>query len=163
MMAPPQAPNPVMEINLADWDGASDCWMHSPYGPFVDPMAQLDRLGWTKPVAMAEWSARSCQSLVRIEAEGQSYWVEPDASPETQLAWLNLVLETARQHNFTFVIWSFLQDYSPLPKWVVDQGVIDPWFHGVINTWACSGLLTSDDQPKPAVLDAWMEGLPPSP
>lgn len=159
MMAPPELTPPILELNQADWDGQAACWMHAPYGPFVDPIEQLDRLGWTKPVAVAEWSARSCRTLVRVDAQDQSYWAAPDANPETEAFWMTLVLDAARARHFPFVVWSFLEDYDVVPKWTVDQNVLDPWFHGVINGWTCSGLLTRDDQPKPGITEVWRSGM----
>jgi outer membrane protein assembly factor BamB len=159
MMAPPGADTPVLELSQADWDGVAPCWMHAPYGPLADPMPRLDALGWSKPVAMAEWSARSCRSLVQVSTADQTFWASPDGSLDTERFWMEHVLAAARDRHFPFVTWSFLQDYPPLGKWLVDQGVMDPWLHGVLNTWPCSGVLTADGQPKPGVTDAWSAAL----
>ncbi len=157
LMAPPGVEAPFLEINPDDWDGGSGCWMRTPYGPFADPMEQIERLGWEKPVAMAEWSARSCTTLAYAESEGQTFWALPGANLGSERFWLTHVADYAREHDFHFVVWSFLRDYDPLPRWLVDVEALDRGTLSLLNTWACSGLLDTAGEAKSDLVDTWME------
>lgn len=139
-------------------DGAADCQMQAPLPPVVDPVAALDRLGWTKPVAMAETSARSCRTLAWLDGP-PPYVVQPPASLATQAFWLDHLLAEARARRFEFFVGSFTRDYQPFGLWLVHQGVFTPLQYSVFNTWPCSGIYDRDGQTKPGVTDIWRDAL----
>ena len=162
LMQPDEVDPLIRELNHGDWDGEAPCWMQASYRPFIDPFARIDALGWEKPVAFAEWSARSCPTLAHVLDEaGDSYWGRPGGNPTNQIFWLEHALDFAEEKAMPFVVWSFLADYDPLPLWLVEQSVLDKALLSLVNTWACSGVLDIDMLPKGAFTERWMEALTP--
>lgn len=154
-MTPPDVDPLVLQVSPAERPEVDGCWMHAPYGPFVDPLVAIDRIGWTKPVAIGEWSARSCPTLAYLPIDGGNWWVRPDGRPDTQRFWMEHVLAWARGRNAVFAIWSFFEDYDPLPRWLMDWGITDWWTYSTINIWPCSGLLDSEGRLKTGLEGAW--------
>ena len=141
--------------HLADWNAGGGCFSTLFRPDPVDPMAALDRLGWTGPVAIAETSARSCVSPQRLDAvlpgdTAESPLIfEGAGSPASQAAWVEQTYRAALDRNFLFYAHSFLRDYPPVGPWTVEQGVLPAATQQLVNIWPCSGLQNSSGQPKP--------------
>ncbi len=142
-----------------DWDGSGDCLFRTQAPPFIDPMAQLDRFGWNKPMAIAELGARSCRTLAWSE-EGQNATIlQPPGNLASQAFWLEHFLTSAREAKFEFYVQVFLNDYEPLGLWTLRQEVLDPSTYNAFNTFTCMGLLDRNGQPKAGVTGTWLEAL----
>lgn len=134
-------------------DGTGTCSLQARLGPYLSPFDQLDRFGWSKPIAMAETSTRSCHTWASIPANPPLI-VEAPGSPESQLFWMEQTLAAADKYDMRFVVGSFLRDYPPLGLWVLNQGVLPPDIYSVFNTWPCSGVYDASGNPKD-VTDTW--------
>ncbi|MCG3173566.1 MAG: hypothetical protein GMKNLPBB_01764 [Myxococcota bacterium] len=158
-MTPPQGPAPILKWYPENWDGKSGCLAHAKYGSWVDPLAQLDRLGWSKPIVISEWSARACGGLARIPVNGRLQWIETGGNAGSQLFWMDHVLREARKRRMPFVVWSFARDYDPLPRWVADSQLFDSDVFSLFNAWPCSGVFDKNGADKPPITDLWRSGL----
>ena len=52
---------------LADWGTGASCATRLDWPDPIDPLAAIDLLGWTGPIAFAETSARSCGTHMRFD------------------------------------------------------------------------------------------------
>ncbi len=145
-------------INLypEDWDGFSECTMRAQAPPFIDPVAALDRLGWAKPVAIAELGFRSMRTL---QFNG-GFILQPPGDLTSQAFWLENFLRSAQERKFLFYVQSFLEDYDVIGPWVVNDGVLDANVYSVMNSFVGMGLYDKNGQPKPGVTDTWLDALP---
>ena len=158
-MAPPGVETePIRVWDPAAWPDGT-CAFELPLGPFLDPFAPLEDLGWSKPIALAEISTRSCPTLAWSEESESSLFIEAPGNLETQAWWLGRVLHLGEEREIAFTVWSFLRDYDTLGPWLVDVGLWDPWTYSVINTWPGSGLLDRDGGEKPGVTEIWRQAL----
>lgn len=142
---------------LDAWNNGGACLSRKTWPDPLDPLSAIDRLGWTKPIAVAETSARSCVSPARIDLTlpGQTtenaLVLEIAGSPASQVSWTAQTLDWARQRNFLFYLQSFLRDYPPVGPWTVDQGLIDAPTQNLFNIWTCSGLQDENGVLKPEI------------
>ncbi|HPG24853.1 MAG TPA: hypothetical protein PLW10_04410, partial [Myxococcota bacterium] len=139
---------------LADWNAGGACFGRLDWPDAVDPIAAIDRLGWTGPVGLAEVSVRSCPSPLRIDLPLPSGppdpWVfEIAGSPAAQSAWVEHMLREANARDFLFYNHSFLRDYPPLGTWLVDEGILTAELQALFNLWPCSGLQDAAGLLKP--------------
>ena len=141
--------------SLSDWDAGSQCTATLYWADPLDPMAALDRLGWTGPVAIAETSARSCVSPLRFDLVAPGDMTpapmvfELAGSPASQAAWVSQTYQAAIDRGFIFYLHSFLRDYPPVGPWTVEQGVLPLEVQQLFNIWPCSGLQDANGQWKP--------------
>lgn len=165
LMATPgaQTASAHMDVYADDWDGeagSQQCLAQADYPPVLDPTPALQRLGWTKPMAIAEWSARSCWSYGWHRTPTSVTISHQGASPPNQAHWMEWGLTLVDAGGFEFVAYSFLRDYDPLGLWTVRQGVMSEGDNSLLNNWPCSGILDKDGQPKPGITDLWRQYLP---
>jgi hypothetical protein len=159
-MAVPGSDATVFRAYAETWDGTSPCDMHAYVPPFLDPIAQLDRFGWSKPIAIAETGARSCRTIGWLEdPNGPDVIIDPPASPVTQAFWLDHMLTAGRQRDFEFVVNAFNRDYPPFGLFMVWQAVWPPFIFSVFNTFPCMGIYQADGSPKDQVTDVWMNAF----
>jgi len=159
LMAPPGINGMQVEVFDTDWDGSQECNFRVDYAPFADPFRQLDRFGWTKPVAIAEWSARSCPTLSwRVNGPNEAL-ARLGGNPESSAFWMGRGLDGVREGDFEFVVWSFLRDYDVLGPWLVEQEIMPPDTFSLLNAWPCSGVRDKDGGTKPGITDLWLEHL----
>jgi hypothetical protein len=139
------------------WDGLDneDCTVQVRSPPYVDPWSGIDRLNWSKPIAIAETSARSCRTYIWKADDTESLIIRPASDANTQAFWLETLLSQAREHRLEFFVQSFLQDYDPLGLWVVRENVLPPSIYSLFNLWSCSGLIDRDGQAKSRLLEIW--------
>jgi hypothetical protein len=149
----------ILKVYPLDWDGAADCLMQAVLPPVVDPFAALDRLGWTKPVAISESSARSCPTLSILDTGTSQVVLQLPASLSTQASWLDSMLADAADRRFEFFVQSFRRDYPPVGLWTVRAGVLTPTLFSVVNAWPCSGITDVDGAAKPGVTSRWLGAL----
>jgi hypothetical protein len=150
----------VAEDNLVklypdDWNGIDECELRAQAAPYLDPVEALDRLNWTKPIAVAELGARSNRtSIFRGE-----YIYLPPADLTSQSFWLNHFLQAARDRDFEFYVQAFSDDYEPMGTWIVTMGVLDEDAYSVINSFAYMGIYDAQGLPKVDVTQIWMNFL----
>ncbi len=138
------------EVYPRDWDGSSRCTYRIPTIPYVDPFRALDRIEWDRPVAMAEFGARSCPVPVVIpQADGEAILVLP-GSENSQDFWLRHALFETRLRKFPFFVASFLRDYPPIGVWAYQEEVLSAELVSLFNSFACMGLYLSDGGRKQA-------------
>lgn len=158
-MDPPGADTGEIRVYAAESYGQEDCTFALSTAPYIDPFDALDRVGWTKPIAMAETSARSCVS-VAWNADGEDpFVVETPETSDTQAFWLERTLAVAEERDFEFVVQSFLRDYDVLGTWLVSEGVLDAWTFSVVNSWPCSGIYDRDGEAKGRITEIWEAAL----
>lgn len=154
-MQPPGVPTSDLVAFPAASDGHGPCYARAHRAALVDPLVALERLAWTKPMAIAEWSARSCPTYAWWAAPDQTVLVRYDSTPEEQAYWLDRLVTLARDGRLAFVNQSFLMDYPPIAPWMARTGAMDGWLYTLLNGWACSGLATPELAPKPGVRERW--------
>lgn len=151
-MALPGIEDARVRIWLEGTDPAGACDVQARLPAWVDPLAAVERLGWSGPVALAETSARSCPTWVSFDDGVTQAVVEMPGTSESQVAWVEEIF--AQPERFSFVNQSFERDYAPLGLWVVEEGVMDAGLYNIFNMWPCSGLRDEDGVGK-AALEAW--------
>jgi hypothetical protein len=141
---------------VPDWNAGGQCTASLTFPDPIDPMAAIDRLGWTGPIAIAETSARSCPTPLYVEvpeASGTTPFVfEAPGSPASQAAWTAHVHRAARDRAALFYVHAFLRDYPPIGTWIAEQGALAPELQALLNTWPCSGLQHPDGSWKREML-----------
>ena len=143
-----------------DWDEISDCLTRAQLPPFLDPIAALDRFGWSKPVAIAELGARSCRTLQFVDDGINRFIIQPPGDYTSQAFWLDHFLESARQRRFEFYVQVYRDDYYPIGLWAERQGVLPEDLYNVNNIFPCMGLYDDSGQPKPGITEIWKNALP---
>ena len=138
-----------------DWDGTGECLLRAEYPPFIDPLAQLDRFGWDKPIGLAEFGARSCRTLMWADLGEFALVGNPPGSPAGQAFWLDHLLSGAREREFAFTVYALMRDYQPIGLWTVDLGVLTPDEYNLLNNFACMGLYGEQGETKAGVTDLW--------
>jgi hypothetical protein len=150
-------------FRVPDWNAGGECTAALVSSDPIDPMAAIDRLGWTGPIAIAETSARSCATPLYAEVPGPGgatpYVFEAPGSPASQAAWIAHTYHTAVRLDSLFYVHAFLRDYPPLGPWVAELGILAPEVQALFNQWPCSGLQHPDGTWKPEMLAI---GLPES-
>lgn len=140
---------------LADWGTGASCATRLDWPDPVDPVAAIDRLGWTGPVAFAETSARACSTPMRFDVPDPpspnpvELVLELPGTPALQAEWTSRTLAQAIRDDHLFYAHAFLRDYAPVGPWIVEQGVADPAIQRLINTWPCSGIQDASGTLKP--------------
>jgi hypothetical protein len=140
---------------LEDWNEGGACTASLLWPDAFDPMAALDRLGWTGPIAIAETSARACPSPLRFSlpapppADPTEMVFEIAGSRAAQAAWTQSTLAAAIERDAVFYLHGFLRDYPPVGVWTVDQGLFSTETQQLFNLWPCSGLQDVNGQLKP--------------
>ena len=155
-MQPPGVPEQRITALPEDSDGTGACIADALMPPLIDPFDALAGLGWTKPVAIAEWSARSCSTLQWWVAPDTTAVVRFDASPEGQAWWMTRILALADEGKLAFINHSFLWDYAPIGTWMPQRGALDPNIYNLFNNWPCSGLYDEHGVEKPQVAPLWL-------
>lgn len=145
----------LIKLYPENWDGAGECVARAQALPFIDPTEALDRLNWTKPMAIAELGARSQRTF----QFSSGYLVRPPADLASQAFWLNLFLNTAKEDQFEFYVQSFSDDYDAIGTWTVQQGVLNAPTYSLLNNFAYMGLYDAQGSPKAGVTDLWMDAL----
>lgn len=144
-------------FSVADWNAGDACLARRTLAEPIDPMAAIDRLGWTGPIAIAETSARACATPLYVEVPASGGGTPPlvfeaPGSPASQAAWVAHTYQAAVARDFVFYVHSFLRDYPPLGTWTAESGALAPSIQALFNTWPCSGLQTADGRWKPEML-----------
>ncbi|GEM_PF-2259342 len=140
---------------LPDWDTGGACTTRLDWPDVVDPLAAIDTLGWTGPIAFAEVSSRSCYSPMRFDLPNPpnpdpiELVVEVAGGPDLQAEWTSRMLGTAIANDYLFFAHSFLRDYPPVGPWLVEEGVATAETQRLINIWPCSGIQDSAGTLKP--------------
>ncbi|MFK7895149.1 MAG: hypothetical protein AB8G23_04895 [Myxococcota bacterium] len=141
---------------LADWNGGGACSARLTWPSVEDPLAAIETLGWTGPIAFAETSDRSCPSPLRFDLPNPGGAPDPleyvfslPGSPALQAEWTSRTLRTAIENDYLFYAHAFLRDYPPVGPWVVDQGVFPIAGAQLVNTWPCSGIQDAAGALKP--------------
>ena len=141
-------------FELPAWNAGGACEAALAWPDAFDPMGAIDRLGWTGPIAIAETSARSCASPLRIDLPGTpplEYVFEIAGSPSAEAAWLEHTFTAALERDALFYVHSFLRDYEPVGVWTADQNVLPQEIQQLVNLWPCSGIQDASGQVKPEV------------
>lgn len=141
-------------FTLPAWNAGGSCEGALAWPDAFDPMGAIDRLGWTGPIAVAETSARSCASPLRIDLPGTpplEYVFEIAGSPNAEAAWLEHTFTAALERDALFYIHSFLRDYEPVGVWTSEQGVLPQEIQQLVNLWPCSGVQDASGQVKPEI------------
>lgn len=155
-MDPPGVPSgELAAFEPMDEPSTSTCSVHAALPALLDPFEPLDRLGWTKPIAMAEWAARSCPTYQWWQSSTQTFAIRITSSPERQVYWLDRFAALSRSGRFEFANYSFYADYAPIGLWMPRRGALDPTIFNLLNFWPCSGLYDADLRPKPGVREHW--------
>jgi hypothetical protein len=145
----------LVKLYAADWNGSDACDFRAQAAPYLDPLEALDRLNWTKPMAIAELGARSSRTLLRKE----SFLYQPPADAASQFFWLNHFLEGAQERSFEFFVTAFSNDYEPIGSWTLDLGVLDANTYSLMNSFACMGIYDAQGSPKGGVTEMWLDML----
>jgi len=140
---------------LSDWNNGGSCATRLDWPDPVDPLAAIDLLGWTGPIAFAEVASRSCYSPMRFDvpnppgSDPLELVLEVAGSPLLQAEWTSRMLSTAIANDYLFFAHSFLRDYAPVGPWIVDEGVAAAEIQRLINIWPCSGIQDASGTLKP--------------
>jgi hypothetical protein len=143
-----------------DWDEISGCAMRAQLPPFLDPISALDRFNWTKPMAIAELGARSCQTLQFVDDGTDRFIIQPPGDTTSQAFWLDHFLESTRQRKFEFYVQVFRDDYYPIGLWAERQGVLPENLYNVNNIFPCMGLYDDKGLVKDIITKIWQDALP---
>lgn len=155
-MAPAGVDDARFRLFVDATDTSGECDLQARLPAWVNPLDQLDRLGWDGPVGLAETSARSCPSYNWFDDGDTQATIELPGNEAGQLAWMDEIVERS---DLAFLYSSFLRDYPPLGLWLADQGVVEPEIVNLFNLWPCSGLQDEAGTPK-AVDEVWRSVLP---
>lgn len=144
-------------FSVASWNAGGACLAQRALAEPIDPMAAIDRLGWTGPIAISETSARACATPLYVEVPTGGGTTTPmvfeaPGSPASQAAWVAHTYQAAVARGFVFYVHAFLRDYPPLGTWTAESGILAPTIQALFNTWPCSGLQTVDGRWKPEML-----------
>ncbi len=145
----------LVKLYATDWNGSDACDLRAQATPYLDPLEALDRLNWTKPIAIAELGARSSRT---IQLNG-SFLYQPPADSVSQSFWLNHFLETAKERHFEFYVQSFSNDYEPIGPWAVNLGVLDANTFSLMNGFAYMGIYDAQGSSKGGVTELWLDFL----
>lgn len=141
---------------VPDWNSGGACTAALSFSEAIDPMAAIDRLGWTGPIAIAETSARSCATPLYLEVPGTGgatpYVFEAPGSAASQAGWVAHTYHAAVDRDALFYVHAFLRDYPPIGTWIAEQGILAPELQSLLNTWPCSGLQDPSGAWKPEML-----------
>lgn len=159
VMAVPHTQDPYIYAYPSDWDAKSECAMKARIPDLTDPLPMLDSLDWHKPIAVAEWSARSCPTLIWAKGKDSTMLLKAPSGSNSQFFWMKQVLEEARRRGFEFVVYSFLQDYDLVMPRIVQKGLLSGDLYDVLNMWPCSGLYDRDMKPKGQATALWNAAL----
>ena len=66
------------------------------------------------------------------------------------------ILQFRIRHNMHF----FRKDYDPIGLRAERQGVLPENLYNVNNIFPCMGLYDDNGQPKPGIIDLWLDALP---
>jgi hypothetical protein len=149
------ADDDLVRFYAADWNGSDGCVSRARATPYLDPLEALDRLNWTKPIAIAELGARSGRTILRRE----SLLYQPPADSTSQCFWLNHFLERAKEREFEFFAAPFSNDYEPIGPWTVDLGVLDANVYSLMNSFAYMGIYDDQGASKGGVTTLWLDFL----
>lgn len=138
------------------WDLVSDCTQRAQAVPFLDPVAALDRFGWTKPIAIAELGARSDRTL-RFQG---GYLLQLLGDLTSQAFWLDHWLKAAKARDFAFYVTSFCDDYPAIGPWTVHDNVLDRDTYSLFNNFAYMGIYDHQGLEKSGVTQTWLDALP---
>jgi hypothetical protein len=130
------------------------CAVHAALPQLLDPFAPLAKLP-PKPLAIAEWSARSCAIPQWWPASPEPQVVSLGASAASQSWWLDRVFRLAEERRIEFINYSFYADYAPIGLWMPRRGAMDPGIYNLLNGWACSGIFQDDLAVKREVRGHW--------
>lgn len=147
-MNPPGLPEAELRFYPKTSDGQGTCSNAARLPPLIDPFEPLAHLPWTKPIAIAEWSARSCPTYLWIPQSPDPLVAAIDASQASQTWWMNRVFAVARAQHLAFVNQSFWADYLPIGTWMPRVGAIDATTYDIMNAWPCSGLVDVQGRSK---------------
>jgi len=111
---------PGVDLDVAVWEGGDEpegtCTAHARYPRQLDPLDQLDRLPWDGPVALAETSARGCDTWAALDDASTStrWWVSHPGSQANQQWWTDRLVEASVEHELDMLVWAFRNDYAPI-------------------------------------------------
>lgn len=152
VMSPPGLPEEITARPASAT--TTTCAVHAAVPELLDPFAALDQLP-PKPLAIAEWSARSCAIPQWWPASPEPLVVSLGASAASQSWWLDRVFRLAEERRLEFINYSFYSDYAPIGLWMPKLGAMDPGIYNLLNGWACSGIFRDDLTAKPEIRPHW--------
>ncbi len=151
-MSPPGLPQRI-EVRPGSATTAT-CALHAELPVLLDPFAALAQLP-AKPLAIAEWSARSCAIPQWWPASPEPVVVSFGASAASQAWWLDRIFRLAEERPLEFLNYSFYTDYAPIGLWMPRRGAMEPGIYNLLNGWACSGIFQEDLSTKLGVRSHW--------